>query len=160
MGETWVLDASPYILFARIGRLDILRDLAGDIIIPYTVISEVRAGLSKDPTAQSALQWGAPFTKPDVILQPSVISRDLGAGESQVVAQCVGTDKWAVLDDRMGRRCATVHNVTIIGSLGIILRAKRFGLVDQARPLIEMLISQGIYVAEVVVRDVLAAVGE
>lgn len=160
MGEEWVLDASPYILFARIGRLDILRGLAAVIVIPKAVIGEVRAGMAIDPSAQAALEWGAPFASHDVVLPPSVISWDLGAGESQVVAQCVETDKWAVLDDRMGRRCATAHNVPVIGSLGIILRAKRFGLIDLARPWIEMMISHGIYVAENVVRDVLAAVGE
>ncbi|MHB1737799.1 MAG: DUF3368 domain-containing protein [Acidithiobacillus sp.] len=160
MGEVWVLDASPYILFARIGRLDILRGLAADIVIPDAVIGEVRAGMDIDPSAQTALEWGMPFASHDVVLPPSVISWGLGAGESQVVAQCAETGKWAVLDDRMGRRCATSHDVPVIGSLGIILRAKRFGLIDLARPWIERMISHGIYVTENVVRDVLAAVGE
>ena len=54
MSEAWVVDASPLILFSRIGRLDLIERLASRILIPNAVIEETRAGQGKDPTAAAA----------------------------------------------------------------------------------------------------------
>lgn len=160
MAEAWVLDASPFILFARIGRLDILRDISPSIIIPTAVIREVRSGISNDPTANAALDWGMPLACDDVTLPASVASWDLGTGESQVIAQCAGNVRWAVLDDRMGRRCAAAHDVPVIGSLGIILRAKKSGLIDVAGYWVDQLRTHGMYMTDELVKQVLSAIGE
>jgi predicted nucleic acid-binding protein len=45
-------------------------------------------------------------------------------GESQVIAHCVGGSRWAVLDDLAARRCAVAHHVSVIGTLGVVLRSK------------------------------------
>jgi predicted nucleic acid-binding protein len=44
VSEAWVINASPLILFARIGRLDLFEQLAPKIIIPSAVFDEVRIG--------------------------------------------------------------------------------------------------------------------
>ena len=51
MSEAWVVNASPLILFSRIGRLDLIERLAPAILIPNAVLEEVRAGQLKDRTA-------------------------------------------------------------------------------------------------------------
>jgi predicted nucleic acid-binding protein len=51
-----VVNASPLILFSRIGRLDLIERLTSVILIPSAVIEEVRAGQTKDPSAAVALQ--------------------------------------------------------------------------------------------------------
>ncbi len=50
MNEAWVVNASPLILFSRIGRLDLIERLAPRILIPNAGIDEVRDGRGKDPT--------------------------------------------------------------------------------------------------------------
>lgn len=160
MNELWVLDASPIILFAHIDRLDIVQRLAPSLGIPDAVLREVGAGSSVDPSTQAALDWGVAFRVNDVALPASVIAWNLGAGESQVVAQCCEPGRMGVLDDRMGRRCASAHNVPLIGSLGIILRAKRYGLIDAAKPIIEQMKTHGMYISVDVEKEILAAVGE
>lgn len=54
MIDAWVLNASPIILYARIGRLDIIERLAPGLIVPATVTEEVKAGVHKDATAKNA----------------------------------------------------------------------------------------------------------
>jgi hypothetical protein len=51
VSEAWVIDASPLILFSRIGRLDLIGRIAPAILIPDAVIEEIRAGQAKDRTA-------------------------------------------------------------------------------------------------------------
>jgi predicted nucleic acid-binding protein len=143
VSEAWVVNASPLILFSRIGRLDLIERLAPTILVPNAVIGEVRAGQDKDRTAAVALEWAHQYTVEDLTVVASIQNWDLGLGESQVIAHCVGARRWAVLDDRAARRCAAGHGIPVIGSLGIILRSKRLGHVDRARPLIVDLIGAG-----------------
>jgi len=141
--DAWVINASPIILYARIGRLDVIERLAPRVIVPVTVIKEVQTGVQKDSTA------------------PSTVERwDLGTGESQVISFCLQGERWAVLDDRMARRCISAYGLQMIGSLGMILRARKFGLIDAARPWVYKLKDEGMYVDVDLVERSLSAIGE
>lgn len=48
MGRAFVVNASPLILLARIGRLDLLSSLTDEIAIPQSVLDEVAAGAGHD----------------------------------------------------------------------------------------------------------------
>jgi predicted nucleic acid-binding protein len=125
VSEAWVVNASPLILFSRIGRLDLIERLAPAILIPKAVIEEVRAGHHKDPKAATALEWAEQYQVENVMVAASIEHWDLGSGESQVIAHSVGTSRWAVLDDRVARRCAVAYGIPVIGSLGLVLRSKK-----------------------------------
>jgi predicted nucleic acid-binding protein len=84
----------------------------------------------------------------------------LGAGESQVIAHCIGRSRWAVLDDLAARRCAAAHNVRTIGTLGVILRAKQLQQIERARPVVDALRVAGMFLDDKFMNDVLALVGE
>jgi predicted nucleic acid-binding protein len=160
VSEVWVVNASPLILFSRIGRLDLIERLTSEILIPNAVIEEVRAGQAKDPSAALALQWASKYRAHDVQVMPSIERWDLGAGESQVIAHSAGTARWAVLDDRAARRCAVAHGVPVIGSLGVVLRSKKKRHLDRARPLIEALIAAGMFMDDDFIHRALENVAE
>lgn len=90
MPEPWVVNASPLIILSRISRLDFLESLAPTVLIPQTVIAEVGAGLNRDPTAATTLQWAKGRIVPNLPLPVTVAAWGLGAGESQVIAHCLG----------------------------------------------------------------------
>jgi predicted nucleic acid-binding protein len=158
--NAWVMNASPLILYARINRLDLIEAVAPILFVPKKVIDEVRGGLWKDDSAQIAVEWAMPRIIPDAEVPVSVEHWDVGPGESQVITHCINEKRWAVLDDRMARRCAKAHNISVIGSLGIVLRAKRCGAISKARPLIYKLKSAGMYVADDLIVRCLAAIDE
>jgi len=85
---------------------------------------------------------------------------DLGAGETQVLAHCLANGHRAVLDDAEARATAKVHGVPLIGTLGVILRARQAGLIQEARPLVERLIAEGSWLAPDLVRQALQRLGE
>jgi predicted nucleic acid-binding protein len=158
--EAWVVNASPLILLSRIGRLELIERLAARILVPNAVIEEVRAGQQRDRTAAAALGWAATRCVPDITGALSIEHWDLGMGESQVIAHCAGSSRWAVLDDRAARRCAAAHNVPVIGTLGIVLRAKKNRQIETARPLVEDLIAAGMFLEVEFANRVLAGIGE
>jgi predicted nucleic acid-binding protein len=160
VSEAWVVNASPLILLARVDRLELLQRLAPDILVPDAVIAEIRAGQHKDLTAAKALDWTQTYRVQDFPPVASVERWDLGAGESQVIAHCIGRSRWAVLDDLAARRCAAAHNVRTIGTLGVILRAKQLQQIERARPVVDALRVAGMFLDDKFMNDVLALVGE
>jgi predicted nucleic acid-binding protein len=117
VSEAWVVNASPLILFSRVGRLDLIERLAPAILIPTAVVAEVHDGAAKDGTATKALEWAARFEVQNIEVPTGVSHWDLGSGESQVIAHAALGTRWAVLDDLAARRCALAHGVPVIGSM-------------------------------------------
>lgn len=70
------------------------------------------------------------------------------------------TDCEVVLDDLAGRRCAEARGIPLIGTLGLVILAKRIGPIAEARPVIEQLCRAGLRASEVVVTNALARAGE
>lgn len=86
---------------------------------------------------------------------------DLGPGETSVLswaqshAGCV-----AIIDDLAGRRCAEVLEIPLIGTLGLVLKAKRIGQISAARPLLAKLRKAGMYLSDRILEPALHMVGE
>lgn len=160
MSDGWVINASPLILFARIDRLDLFERLSADIMVPAAVCDEIRAGEARDASAASALSWSDARRVADMSVPIGVEHWDLGAGESQVIAHGLAGSRWVVLDDRAARRCAMAHGLPVIGSLGVVLRAKWGGLLEEARPWVNRLIAAGMFMEVQLVAHALASVQE
>jgi predicted nucleic acid-binding protein len=133
VSEAWVVNASPLILLSRIACLDLIERLAPKILVPNAVIEEVHAGQYKDQTVAATREWAVRYGVENIAVVASIEHWDLGLGEAQVIAQCVEGSGWAVLDDRAARRCAAAHSVSVIGTLGIVLRAKKNWQIESAR---------------------------
>jgi predicted nucleic acid-binding protein len=67
----------------------------------------------------------------------------------------------AIMDDRRGRRAAATIGVPVIGTLGLILAAKRRGVIGSARPVVEHLLrTTDWYLSASFREQALARVGE
>lgn len=158
--QTWVINASPLILLGKINQLELVERLAPRLIVPQTVFDEIATG-EQDRLTQSTLHWAHYHTQPNIAVPISILNWDIGAGESQVLAQCMRLKgSKALLDDGEARAAAQSHQIGLLGTLGIILRAKQSGLIAAARPLIEQLLANGSYLSDSLVREALRKVGE
>ena len=160
MPNTWVVNASPIILYARIGKLNLMDLLAKDVIVPKKVIEEIEQGALKNNTAEDAVSWAIKYEQQNITVPVSVERWDLGPGESQVISFVMQDKYWAVLDDKMARRCINAHDLKMIGSLGIILRARVKGFIDEARPWLYELRNAGLHVDVGLVEKALNSIGE
>jgi uncharacterized protein len=146
-----VIDASPLIIFQRVGRLTILRDLFHPIVVPAAVAQEVSPGLGQLPT----------WIDERLILENPVVPRKIDRGERAAIALAmqIGADS-IVLDDLPARRVATDLGLTVIGSLGLLVSAKQGGLIPAARPTMDAMIASGLYVSRRLYLEILEAAGE
>ena len=97
--------------------------------------------------------------KPVCVEHPALSG--LGPGEGDAVALALGSRARAVLlDEKAGRRVAAELGLPVVGTLALLLRAKRHGLLASVAPVLEAMAVQGRYVGERLKDDVLRAAGE
>jgi predicted nucleic acid-binding protein len=142
-----VLNASPLIVLARAGYLDLVPKLFSSVVVPRAVATEVMAGPAEDPAALFLVQpsWLSviDLTPP---LSPLAIWR-LGQGESEVLEYARrnrGTT--VVLDDRAARRAAAALQLPLTGTLGLLAAAAQSELLPSLRDAIDVVRSCGLYV--------------
>jgi predicted nucleic acid-binding protein len=161
MSRCWVVNASPLILLGKAHQLHLLRRLTDELIVPEAVAQEVRA----KPEGRDLLDAliDPPVVRIEKCTVPMAIEVwDLGRGESEVLAQAMsrGGGCRAVVDDLEARRCAQTFEIRVIGTLGIILRAKHKGLIPAARPVLDELRGVGLYVSDALVEKALRHLNE
>lgn len=161
MSRCWIVNASPLIFLGKVGRLSLLSDLADQILIPERVVEEVGAQVDGERSLTEIAAFDRCRIVPSVEVPLEIEAWDLGPGESQVLALSISaTGSRAVLDDLAARRCAQSFGLPIIGTLGVVLRASRLGRVPAARPLVDDLRRNGLYVSDLLVESALARLGE
>lgn len=65
-----------------------------------------------------------------------------------------------LMDDSRARKVAQVNGISIVGSLGVLLRAKETGLVGTVRPFVERIRMAGLFYSETLTNEVLQLAGE
>lgn len=85
----------------------------------------------------------------------------LGPGERAVIAYARShSDCWAGLDDRQARELAEDLGLDVIGTIGILLRAKKVDLIPTVRPLLDALHSAGFRIGSDLYREALRLADE
>jgi predicted nucleic acid-binding protein len=85
---------------------------------------------------------------------------DPGEAEAIVLALECGADLLLV-DERRGRRMATAAGLTVTGLLGVVAKAKRAGLIELAKPVLDELIQIArFWIGPDLYSEVLTALGE
>jgi predicted nucleic acid-binding protein len=159
LAEAPAVDASPLIYLARTGNLFILKALAPAFLIPEPVLDEIRAKDDAVLADVRAAPWLSAVPPPSI--PQTLLAWDLGKGEASVLAWALSRPGTiAVLDDQRARSYAQWHGIPVIGTLGIVLGAKRQGMVPLARPIVQALIAGGMYLSKAVADKALALVGE
>lgn len=157
----WVVNSSPLILLGKTGHLDLLAGLADALIVPQSVANEVGAKPDGARLLDALARNARCAVVQDEAVSPEVLAWDLGAGETQVIANARrhGAGR-VVLDDLEARRCAKAMGLKVIGTLGVVARAKRAGRIEWAAPVIGRLRETGPYVSEDLMAQLLREVGE
>ena len=161
MPDPAVVNASPLILLAKAGRLELLRALGRDLIVPDAVVEELRAKGSNDPVVQTVenAAWLRVVSVPAT--QQSIAAWRLGAGETAVLTCALQySDPLVVLDDREGRRCAGSHGIAVIGTIGVALLAKDAGTIPLVAPVLDELVTAGMHVSDALLARALQLAGE
>jgi predicted nucleic acid-binding protein len=157
----WIVDTSPFIGLAKLGLLDLLPGPTRQVVITDAVRREVLSGFVYD-AAQKAMDgdWGKITPSPPV--PPYLAALGLGDGETSVLAEALGrTGSVAIIDELAGRAAAKALGVTVVGTTGVLVRAKQEGRLTEVAPELRRLRAAGLYLpSDVLITPLLAALGE
>ena len=148
-----VADASPLIALQQVGQLELLRTLFAQITIPPAVAREVRPTV---PTASWIVERA--LSQP---IAPSAQRTTLAAGEREALSLALELRAaHLIVDEKAARQAAVALGLNVIGTVGVLLAAKRKGLIPNLRPILDDLVRQGFWLAPRLVEQSLLAAGE
>lgn len=128
-----VADSGPLIAFARLGRLEVLRNLATGLAVPTAVWRDVtmeKPGLAH-AIAIGSVSWIEAVSPTQPLYEPA----DEGLGPGEVEALQIGFEMCGVrllIDELLVRREASRLRLPIIGTVGLLISAEAAGLVPAA----------------------------
>jgi hypothetical protein len=86
---------------------------------------------------------------------------DLGRGEREAIALALGVKAdLVILDDQGGRLVARDKDLSVTGTIGVLIEAKERGFIPSLRPEIDRLIEARMWVSEVFYHRILKEYGE
>lgn len=160
---TVVADSGPIIHLAMIGRVHLIPALFESVVIPDPVWTEVvdrGQGLPGSSELASA-PWATRVAAPEAGELSSLLAAELDPGEAAAIALAVATSARRLLvDDRAARLAAARLDIPVIGTLGILLAARRRGIEAALAPLFCDLRAGGSWMSAELEAAVLAEVGE
>lgn len=127
-----VVNTSPLQYLFQLGLLDLLPALYGQVLVPEGVVRELSAGLARGVSLPdiSSTSWLTVHPVTGRAVLP--LAAGLGMGEREVLALALElAEPLVILDDSLARRFARRLNLSLTGTLGLLLKAKQVGRIDQ-----------------------------
>ncbi len=161
-----IADSSVVMNLGGIGRLELLRDFHRPLFVTPAVVREVvEEGRGKPGAAEleAAIEEGWITVKePNDEALVATLMMDLGDGEAECIALAVEmSDKLVLVDDDEARSRARALNLRRAGVLGVLMLAKREGIITSLAVELKRLREEmGFWLADDVVSRALEEAGE
>ena len=146
-----IVNSTPLIVLCGIGKLNILKEMYEEIIIPSSVFREVTA---KDDSACVQIKSAGAWVHVEQIKdhgEKKMYKAKLHDGEVEVMilAQERNADL-VILDDNAAKKTAKYLGLTVTGTLGVLVKAKRQGIIEEVRSLLSEMRQNDFYVSKTV----------
>jgi predicted nucleic acid-binding protein len=158
MTEQIIVNTGPLIALGKMQAFASIARLPFVFLCPAEVEAEISAGVRQgyDVEIPSFIQIVS-LKNPLSLLSVAV----LDAGEAAVIQLALENNIARVcIDELKGRRAALAVGLTVIGSLGLIGRAKTLGIISKVKPFIEQARNAGIYYDHNLIEVFLKSLGE
>lgn len=157
-----IINSSPLIALGCINKIGILQKLFSEVLIPQEVYNETVVD-GKNDDVLNAVKANSRFkvsAATNAVLM-EFLNDHLDRGESEVIALAKETGIMTVIiDEAKGRKIAKLHGLDVIGSLGVLLIAKKKGLISGIKEYIEQMEQYGIRIGSDLKKQVLQMAGE
>jgi len=143
-----VINTSPLIVLFKSQLAYLLPQLFTEIIVPSGVWDEI-VGAGKTDRASRQLpltSWVKQISISDI--SALILAWGLDRGESEVLSFALeNLGYWAVIDDAAARRVAKTVNIPFMGTMGILLIAKKKNLIPSISEPIRAIQDAGLYLS-------------
>ncbi|AWA31120.1 DUF3368 domain-containing protein [Flavobacterium magnum] len=131
MHKTIISDTSCFIILSKIGELDLLLKLYGQIVTTKDIAEEF---------GESLPNWVIIENAKDKYHQ-RILELQIDRGESSAIALALEIqNSTLILDDFKARKVAENLGLNFTGTIGIIVKAKLNGLIPSIKPLLEKIV--------------------
>lgn len=148
-----VINTSPLLaLSAALGDLSLLKFLYSQVFVPFEVCQEIeKGGLSGFSVGEfKAAHFLNKLDKP-LTISP-FLKNSLDIGEASVIQLALDKGIQTVcIDETVGRRIARLNNLTLTGSIGILIRAYKENHVFSMSDAIKNMQARGIWLSDSVI---------
>lgn len=160
-----IADTGPIIALAKINRLDLLHTLIWQLVyIPPIVRKELLSKWGNESEAiEAALDSFLKVVSPKMVhFASEAFLIELGDGEKQVIRLGISLEREVtlLLDDLAARRAAQKLAIPIIGTGGVLLMAKKGGLIPRITPLLEEIRRCGYWLSDELIAYLKQVAGE
>ena len=154
-----MINSSPLIVLLKSQQAQLIPQLFTEILVPSGVFEEITA---KDDVASTQLLNISWIQRVEVnTIAPVVAAWDLVKGESQVLSLALkNSDCAAIVDDRAARRCGQALSINTLETGGLLILAKRRGLIPSISPGIQALRDAGLWLSDTLVNLLKQQAGE
>lgn len=144
-----IADTTCFILLDKIGELDLLKKLFNNVITTTVIAAEFGNPLPS---------WIHIKGVKDIQFQATL---DIDVGEASAIALAIESEpSLLILDDNKGRKAARRLNLNVTGTLGLILKAKRVGVITNIKPIFDKVQKTNFRYTDTVLKEILALAGE
>lgn len=152
-------NTTPFIALASIDRLDLLPKLFGKIHVVDEVIDECAVGGLIAVAPLRSLDWVVPVRG---IAHPAPHPLlELDKGEKATLQAALADHADLVLmDEKIGRNMAEYLGLKVSGTLGVLLKARKAGLISSFRDAAELMCAQGVFYNLALIERLAETVGE
>ena len=154
-----IVNSTPMIALANIGKIDLLRQVYRKIVIPQAVYDEIIS-----PSVKKQVEERRDWITVEHIedhSQKRMYRAKLHAGEVEVMILAQEQNaELVILDDNAAKKTAKYLGLSVTGTLGVLLRAKREGYITAVSPLMDALARDHFFIDEKVRSMVLKQAGE
>ena len=155
-----VSNTTPIISLSSIGKIEILRDIFSEVIIPKAVFDEIKSKQQGYGYNEVDLAFIKIETVKNTELTLHYLDQlDIGEAETIVLSKELGADN-TIIDENIGYGVAKEAGLNVIRTLSILLKAKDMGIVTEVKPLIEDMILKGRWYSKRVYRSFLSRANE
>jgi predicted nucleic acid-binding protein len=157
-----VINTSPLLaLIAGCGSLSPFEGMYRELVVPREVANAIESGgAAAFGVAEFHAAWWL-RSWPQTVTPLPLLGNALDTGEAAVIQLALdeGIDT-VCIDEAVGRRLARLCGLSVTGSVGVLLRAKREGRIASVRQAIDRMRTQGIWLSDAVVAFALRESGE
>jgi predicted nucleic acid-binding protein len=147
--EPVIVDSACLIALDQVKSLVLLSMLYDPVFIPPAVSDEI-------PSAPFWITVETPVDAQTV----DALRKQLGKGESEAIALASEKACRIVLDDAKARSIAKHMNLKVIGTVGILVKAKLEGIIQHIRPILEGLRDNKFFMSDALIKEALRLCSE
>ena len=150
-----VSDTTPINHLILTGKISVLPELLGKVIIPFAVFQELQADKTPEKVRKfigNLPEW-LEVKHAQILIDEDLNELDAGEREAIILAEELNADV-LLIDEKNGREAALKRKLPVVGTLGVLERAAEKGLLDFAETL-QKLKSNGFFIAPLLEKDFL-----